>query len=535
MLDETMRDKHLDAQSVSRDESMSYQKMLPVALSTVISASSDIAFVKDIELRYICCSPKLAELAGIGDAKAMVGKTDYDFIDKEYADRYYAVDKEIIASGKARLDFDEILPSRHDRTIYARTSKYPLLDDAGNVIGIYGVTRDITKYHTAYQRLELLTNSIPGGIATYEWSSGRLSISYFNDGFCKLFSLSREEYGKIAADDPLIGIYKEDLLMLKKQIGALIENGDAIDCTYRVRLRDGESKWINLRAAAPDWNGNRMRFHAVLFDVTEQQNAMQRLRISEEENRLAIQHSGSIICRYTVADRTAELLPEVAAAFSIPEKIYDVPYKPVKDGLIATKSAQTYIDFYESIIKGQKNGKAVYRERFRDGWRWMQACFSTIFSDDGKPLTAIISYTDVTEQIEKEAVYNKWQQSLREKDQNSYSLYRCNISKNTTFDSKVGALLQIKFTEGSFNFNERTDEYVEKYVFEEDKERFRAFLNSNTLLASYYHGKRSCMIEYQEKLPDGGLRWLRLSVDLVEYPKLKRCGGISFVRGYRRE
>ena len=50
------------------------------------------------------------------------------------------------------------------------------------------------------------------------------------------------------------------------------------------------------------------------------------------------------------------------------------------------------------------------------------------------------------------------------------------------------------------------------------KERFRAFLNSNTLLASYYHGKRSCMIEYQEELPEGRLRWLRLSVDLVEYP-----------------
>ena len=498
-------------------EAMSYQEMLPIALATVIGSSSDLCFVKDRELRYICCSPAFARMAGLKDAGEIAGKTDHDLFSAEYADAYLAVEKKIAATGTARLDFEELLPTREHKPHYGSTSKYPLLDGAGKVIGIYGVTRDVTEFHTAYERLELLTNSIPGGIAAYEWAEGQFRITYFNDGFCRLFDCAREEYAALSAEDPLIGIEAADRPRVQRQLESLVAQGTPVDCSYRVRLRDGSDKWINLRAAAAARHGGVFSFNAVLFDVTEQQRAMEHLRISEEENRLAIRHSGSIIGRYTVEDQTLAMLPEVAAAFSVPERIQNVPQGPVSEGLIAPESAAAYIALYEGIQRGEPSGSAVYREQGAGRGRWMQARYSTIFSDEGKPVSAVLSFTDVSEQVEREAVYNKWRQSLQDKQPDKFTLYRCNLSQSGVYQRQAGVLLSPDLT-ACGDFDACSAALAAACASPEDGPALLAVLRADTLLAGYYRGKRSQRLDFRAGGRSGGQRWLRLTAELAEFP-----------------
>ena len=63
-----------------------------------------------------------------------------------------------------------------------------------------------------------------------------------------------------------------------------------------------------------------------------------------------------------------------------------------------------------------------------------------------------------------------------------------------------------------------TEPIERQCVYEDDKARYGELLDSDALLAGFYRGKRSYQTEYREKLPDGDVRWLRLSIDLVEYP-----------------
>ena len=74
------------------------------------------------------------------------------------------------------------------------------------------------------------------------------------------------------------------------------------------------------------------------------------------------------------------------------------------------------------------------------------------------------------------------------------------------------------FDSAKQTFDERTAEYVNQCVYEGDRERYIAFMNTGAMLAAYYRGHRSDKIEYREQLADGSVRWLKLSVDLVEYP-----------------
>ena len=500
------------------DEALLIQQTLPTALETMMASQIEITFVKDRKLRYVCCSRAFARMVGLKNERDIAGKTVHDLFDEEVADKYTADDLRLIQSGESIVDQEETIQLKDGTVLHISHSKYILRDSHGEMIGIYGVGLDITKAREKDSQLRLLTNSIPGGIATYEYSSGKLRITYFNDGFCKLFEQTREECEALSAENAMIGVLEEDMPILEEQLEGLIHKNTQLNCTCRVRLESGQVKWIDMRAAATGRRGDGMTFSMVLFDVTERQSSMEKLRINEEENRLAILHSGNIVCRYSIAERTLTASPEAAAKLNRPERIEDVPYGPASIGKIAPESVETYIAFFEEIMHGKESGSAVFRSEITGSWRWLEAHYSTIFSNIGEPVSAVISFNDVTEQLEKEAVYRKWQQSLSNRKPDEYTLFRCNISKNTSFDSKEGSLLDISFKESSLTFDQRTAEYVEQRVYEEDAERYAAFLKSDMMLAKYYRGNRSATLEYREKLDEGGYRWLRLTVDLVEYP-----------------
>ncbi len=502
------------------DEETAIKEMLPVALQTMMETQNDYSFIMDKNLRYVCCSRAYAELFGLS-SEDMTGRTDDEVIAPELARRYRAENLRLLKSGRSLIDVTQSTPTSDGSSRYTSTSKYVMRDSAGKVIGIYGIGRDITKALQADSRLKTLTDSIPGGLAVYSSSAeapDKIAVDYFSDGFSSMFGYSRGEYEKLCACDPFIMVFPEEKAGLIEQIRALIKTGSGIDIVFRARHKDGGTKYINIKAVPGETDGRRITVNAVLFDVTERQQAVERLRISEEENRLAMRHSGGTICRFNVEERTLIMPPTADSGDTLPTVIEDVPYSVVESGDVSPESAKDYIDFYESIIRGVPLGAVSFKRRNSNGWRWLEAQFTTIFSDSGMPRSAVITYQDVTERLEKDSVYRRWQQSIQEREAGAFMLYRCNISKNISFDSQEGSLLSIDHKEGPLSFDERTEEYVEQCVFEEDAARYLSFLKSDTLLASYYRGKRTCSMQYREKLPDGGVRWLQVAVDMVEHP-----------------
>ena len=499
------------------EDTMSVQELLPIALSAMMGSQTDYTFVKDKKLRYVCASREVAAMLGLDSPAEMLGKSDYELFDKALADAFYRDDSHILATGESLIDNIDRLPSVNGVDRYACTSKYPLKDSQGNTVGVYGIGRDVTETRAMRTQFELLTNSIPGGLATYEARGDMVRITYFSDGFCRLFDTSREAYAALGEYTVFAGIYPEDLPALKKQLAALLDDSTPVDCVYRVRLHSGSYKWINLKATMTERDGDRAVFNAMLVDVTARQEAMERMRISEEENRLALQHTSNTVCRYDVRTRTLHVPKLSNKAFTIPAYMENVPDGPVAAGDISPETAESYKAFYASIQNGDETGAVTYQRMSSQGWRWLEAHYSTIYSDAGEPVSAVISFLDITERLEKESAYTKWQQSFQSKPAETYSLYRCNISMKTSFDTTGGALIKARFAPGTFDFDGRTELYAAQYVLDDDRDRFTAFLNADALLSGYYQGKRIVSMEYREKQPDGNARWLRLTVDLVEH------------------
>ncbi|MDO5563179.1 MAG: diguanylate cyclase [Synergistaceae bacterium] len=388
------------------DEEKAMREMFPVALKSMMSSSSDFSFVKDKNFKYITCSKSFAKLLGYKSEKSLIGKTDYDIIDKEYADRYRKGDVELIDGTHSRLAFSDELARRDGSPIFIDYRKYPLYDSSGSVIGILCMGRDVTETRKVNENLKLMTDNISCGLATYIVTPTGAKIAYFNEGLCALLGFTREEYEKAAGADAMSRVFEEDKPTIIKFIKTILSGaklGEPLEYIYRVHVNGGGAKWVDHRAIPTERRGDTVVVNSVLYDITKQKETEEKLRMSEEQYRLAMAHNGNYICRYDVADKSVNMSPDVAAEFSMPERVTNVPYAPVKSGSIAPESAEDYIKFYEGILRGGKTGAASFKAKTVRGWRWLRARYTTVFSDDGKPVSAVVSMTDETELHEKEA------------------------------------------------------------------------------------------------------------------------------------
>ena len=100
-------------------------------------------FVKDCEGRYALCNQSLAERCGFNSPDDLVGRRVRDLFPAELGERYATQDEQIIRTGRPVVDRLELHWYSRRRTGWCLTTKLPLRDAAGNIVGLIGLSRDL--------------------------------------------------------------------------------------------------------------------------------------------------------------------------------------------------------------------------------------------------------------------------------------------------------------------------------------------------------------------------------------------------------
>ncbi|MBI5196546.1 MAG: PAS domain S-box protein [Nitrospirae bacterium] len=137
-------------------ELYSSQQMLQLVLDNIPQR----VFWKDRKSSYLGCNKSCSLEAGLKDPSEIIGKNDFELSWKENAEIYHADDKSVMETNTSRINYEEPLKLSDGAMLWVRTSKVPLHDKEGNVIGVLGTFEDISAQKQSERKLAELYDEI---------------------------------------------------------------------------------------------------------------------------------------------------------------------------------------------------------------------------------------------------------------------------------------------------------------------------------------------------------------------------------------
>ncbi len=121
-------------------------------LRTLVQTIPDLVWLKDADGIYLSCNPMFERVYGAREAD-IIGKTDYDFVNKELADSFREHDLKAMAAGKPTSNEEWLTFAENGYRGTFDTIKTPMYDAEGTLIGVLGIARDITGRKRAEEQI----------------------------------------------------------------------------------------------------------------------------------------------------------------------------------------------------------------------------------------------------------------------------------------------------------------------------------------------------------------------------------------------
>ena len=114
-------------------------------LYTLMDNLPDNIYFKDRESRFVRINAAMARLFGLKQPSEATGKTDFDFFAREHAEQAFRDEQQVLRTGEPLVNLEEKETWPDGSVTWVSTTKMPLRDRQGTVIGTFGVSRDITQ------------------------------------------------------------------------------------------------------------------------------------------------------------------------------------------------------------------------------------------------------------------------------------------------------------------------------------------------------------------------------------------------------
>jgi len=177
----------------AEEELFSSRQMLRLVLDTIPQR----VFWKDRNLLYVGCNKPLAQDSGYADPNEIIGKTDYEMGWATSADQYRADDRLIMDTDQPMMNYEELQIKSDGTRIWLRTSKVPLHDKDGAVIGMLGTYEDITERKRGEAELaeasSLLETLLEGSPDRIYFKDKESRLVRYSNAFEKIFKVAEGE------------------------------------------------------------------------------------------------------------------------------------------------------------------------------------------------------------------------------------------------------------------------------------------------------------------------------------------------------
>jgi PAS domain S-box-containing protein len=279
-------------------------------MRSLLADPEERVFVKDRESRFLLVSAGwLASFAPGCSFDEVIGKTDFDIFSGPHAVAKFEDEQRMIATGQPMLAKVERETFRDRPDAWVSTSKWPLRDEHRNIIGTWGISRDISAQIGAEQALaasraqlraserqhRLLFEHNPHPMFAYERAT--LGIVAVSNAAVASYGYSREEFLTMTIKELMPDEDHESLEQFLKTIVSGAQPGFVQAKVWRHRYKDGTVIDVEISGDDLDLDGRSCRI-LLCQNVTERNKAStelalarEQLRASERQHRMLFEHN----------------------------------------------------------------------------------------------------------------------------------------------------------------------------------------------------------------------------------------------------
>ena len=369
-------------------------------LQLVLDNIPQRVFWKDHNFRYVGCNRPFAMDAGLGDPSEIRGRTDFDLSWKALAPIYRADDADVMESNTSRMNYEEPLPGQGGSTLWLKTSKVPMHDQEGSVIGVLGTYEDITDRKRAQEELMLektrfqqLYENVTLAIVMLDENDCILEV---NPAFTKIFQYTSEEIRGHRINDILVPPeYAEQGMSLSAEA----RRGRPVESEGLRRRKDGSLAHVQIYGVPIVADGVAIGIFGIYEDTSERRRAEEKMR--EQATLLDVSRDaigvldleGNVLYWNKGAEalygyRTDEMLNTKAVSLYTPDSL--LVWKEAFERVLATG------EWSGEIRNATRAGKDVT----------VQSRWTLVRDSTEKPKSILVVSTDVTEKKKLEAQFH---------------------------------------------------------------------------------------------------------------------------------
>ena len=267
--------------------------------------------LKDAEGRYLLTSRQFEKTFGLARREAE-GKFPHDIFPKDFADHVRTQDLAVLKTRKL-IDQEDIVPDS-DPPITLLVSKFPIMAETGEIVGLGAITTDITERKRAHQALaqsearhRLLlesTNAMPWEANAKSWC-----FTYVGPQAVKLFGYPLEQWYE--KDFWVEHIHPEDR---EHAIDFCLKSSQRcqdFEFEYRMIAADGRSVWLHDIVSVVCENGVPDSLRGFMVDISKRKQAEEDLRMAEKEAAMHRERLAHLVRVQTLGEMAAGIAHEI--------------------------------------------------------------------------------------------------------------------------------------------------------------------------------------------------------------------------------